>query len=105
MHSLLCSVLLLVPLLIQGPPPLPDRFTVSVEPPSVGQEVEISFDNPGLANKTVTIEITDGGTGHDSITIDLDGDGKGSTTWEVPAWHGFTLSHSTSLDHSSSITP
>lgn len=81
---------------------LPDRFGgTNPSPVDAGKDLTIAFENPNLANQTVTIDISNGDGATTSVTIELDAAGKGSKKWTVPAigWDGVLLSHPTSADH------
>lgn len=56
----------------------------SPSPAVEGSQVQVSVSG-GSANTQVTIRIVNGDSGNESsVTIELDGDGEGATSWEVP---------------------
>ncbi len=71
----------------------PAQGTLDVSPDSLEAEgqAEIGYSNPKRAGETIIVEIDDGGsprTQTDSLEIELDASGEGSTTWKVPDWDG-----------------
>jgi len=54
-----------------------------------GQDITISYSDASRAGGAVTVEIDDGGfpvATVVTVTIQLDGQGKGSAKWRVPEW-------------------
>lgn len=78
---------------------LPDRFTASPDPATVGTGLTIGFSNADLANQTVEVTINNGGEETQSLEIELDKDGNGTATWTVPEWPAVILTHESSQDH------
>lgn len=83
-------------------PTLPDRFhdtSPSVLAP--GEPLTVRFTHTGMKGQSVTVEAREvGGAGVETITIPLDGTGKGSATFNPPTgWEGVDLRHSSSQDH------
>ena len=68
----------------------PAQGALDVSPDSLEAEgqAEIGYSNPSRAGETIIVEIDDGGTQTDSLEIELDANGEGSTTWKVPDWDG-----------------
>lgn len=66
----------------------PERITVTPDACNVGDTVTVCFDNSSMANQSVKIEINDGTPSGptDQITIQLDSNGEGCTTWVAPNW-------------------
>ena len=70
---------------------LAGTLTIPDGPFQVGQVVKITYDNPAMAGKTVTVSMNDGAIPvpkRAGIEIKLDKNGKGSTSWTIPAWEG-----------------
>ena len=61
-------------------------MTVSPGPLQVGNDATITYCDPAKANQTVVVNIDDGGTNSDQVSIQLDANGCGDTTWTVPSW-------------------
>lgn len=78
-----------------------DRFTATPDPVAPGGTLRICFTNTALANQTVTITISNGGTQSVSKQIALNNEGYGCIDWVVPAtgWDGIILKEPTSWDH------
>ena len=56
---------------------------------TVGDSIPISYSNPAMPGKKVTVTIDDGAFPTPNtvqIVIQLDASGNGSTQWIVPAW-------------------
>lgn len=63
---------------------------VNPDPLVAGGVATITYSNPALAEQTVVIDIDNGlrrGTIKTTVTIVLDSNGNGSTTWTVPNWY------------------
>jgi len=80
---------------------LPDRFSVSPEPATAGDDIQICFDNPALAGQTITVQLDNGGGATSSIQITLDGEGHGCAMWAVPGtgWDLIKMNQATSAEH------
>jgi hypothetical protein len=66
--------------------------TLKVSPEShltQGQTATITYSDPSRAGQTIAVAIDDGGTEQPEVFvlfIELDPQGRGSATWEVPEW-------------------
>jgi hypothetical protein len=70
------------------------------DPVGQGDTLTIHFCNPSLANQTITIDVKDGLGGHETVTMTLDEEGKGTATFTVPTtWTGIILQHESVPDH------
>lgn len=84
-----------------------DRFAgTTPDPVARGSTLSVHFSNPDLAGQSVTVTIIDDNGVGETLEIQLDKKGSGSTEWTVPAsWGDFaTLQHETSDDHSVAVT-
>jgi len=78
----------------------PNRFAGSTVVADVGQDLDIRFSNPNLANTTIVVLLVDD-DGHEiPINIKLDGSGMGRASVPAPDWSYAALEHPTSEDHS-----
>lgn len=68
----------------QGP-----SMSVSPIPPSTGSPATVSYSDPSKAGQTITVDVDNGSSRNpetDTIVIELDANGEGSATWQVPDW-------------------
>jgi len=84
---------------VQGTGPDPDRFSGTAVSETRGNDVEINFSNPALANRTIQVFIHDGQTNEKTIKIKLDGKGNGKAKTVVPDWDVMILTEPSSQDH------
>lgn len=81
--------------------PVPDRFTVTPEPATAGDPVQICFTNSSLAGDTIAVGLDNGEGSATSVNITLDEHGYGCTSWTVPAtgWDVIRMNQATSAEH------
>ena len=61
-------------------------LTVTPGPLTVGQEADIDYCDPNRANELIDVEIEGCDGEFDTVEIQLDDNGCGDATWEVPDW-------------------
>ncbi len=61
-------------------------LTVTPGPLTVGQEVDIHYCDPDRAGELIIVEIEGCDGESDSVEIELDDNGCGDATWDVPNW-------------------
>jgi len=77
----------------------PNRFAGTALTGSVGENIEVHFTNPGLANQTVTVIASNDDGDEIPIQIKLDEKGKGKASFTLPNWDILSLDHPTSESH------
>ena len=61
-------------------------LTVTPGPLTVGQDADIHYCDPGRANQLILVEIEGCDSEFDIVEIQLDDNGCGDATWDVPNW-------------------
>lgn len=85
--------------------PLIDRFTTNPASPfPAGTAVQVCFTNPNLAGWTISVTVSLPDGSQQNLTIALNAEGYGCTTWTAPAVDSAFFEHPTSLDHGVVIT-
>ncbi len=82
-HLALCALSTLA-LVVAAPAQA--TMTVSPGPLTVGNDATITYCDPDKANQTIVVDIDDGGDNSDQVSIVLDANGCGDTTWTVLSW-------------------
>lgn len=60
------------------------RFSINPDPPTAGQNVDITYTNADLAGDTVTITISNGEGHSEPRQINIGSNGVGTTTFPIP---------------------
>ena len=61
-------------------------LTVTPGPLTVGQQADIHYCDPGRASQLIVVEIEGCDGEFDTVEIQLNDNGCGDATWEVPNW-------------------
>jgi len=77
----------------------PNGFAGTVFTGGPGDNIDVHFTNPALANKTVTVIAANDDGDEIEIRIKLDKNGKGKEEFTLPDWGVLSLDHPTSESH------